>query len=519
MHKIILILALCSVAFALNAVAPAVHSALDAADYPTAIALLQAETAQDGDIESWRLLGYAYRMQGNLSEAVSAYAKVLEQNSTDYDARLALARLNLQKGDFKTAKALFNGILDEDKTDVEAWRGLASIAQTTEDYPAAVEACTMALSYLPNDIPTMLQLARMQSFCDMIDDAIETYLAINDLDATWAEAWAGLGRMMWWQDNPHSAMGYYQKALRLDPENADIQKEYQNAKNAVKWSAVSGFSRVQEREETVTTDGYNQQYKLQKRLTDNLNVALNSFWQYSQKKWKQSNSVEEKWFDTNFAQVTCRLHPGLQVSTTCGGSISDSVLTIWDAGVAYDVQWKGLKLKNNFRGGTEYFFHWEHLSRWYMTNNFSAQWQKLTFSSDYTSGKVKETLIWEDTTLSEIPFLNYALTLSYLLYQPAKLNLGASYRFMDFAYESSQFYTPQNRSLVGANISFYYPCHQWYLYGASSVEEDNNDEFGYSNNLEVGVNIAGLSISAGYSNFKNPYYESDSVSLTVSGRF
>ena len=81
---------------------------------------------QNNDTEYWRNLGYQAKVDGDYKDAIDNYLKVLIIDSTDYDARLALARLYTIVEKYKTSIQFYNKILQNDSTDVEALNGLGN---------------------------------------------------------------------------------------------------------------------------------------------------------------------------------------------------------------------------------------------------------------------------------------------------------------------------------------------------------------------------------------------------------
>jgi tetratricopeptide (TPR) repeat protein len=505
---------------ALSAISSAVYQMLDEGDYSEAIEFLNQDLNSNAkDIEAWRMLGFSYRQIDNPQESIVAYKKVLEHYLEDYDARLAVARLYLQTKQYRKAEEEFQIILNQDPADVEAYLGLARSAKAQEDFQSAIHNYQLALQYLPDFIPTLLELATVYSYSDQLGNAIKTYNQIIEIDATWSEAWAGLGRMYWWSDKPFTSQKKYKKALQLDPENMEFTAERNKVKAETKFYPTARFSIVEEREDAYTIASFNQKYTLKKRFSDLIEIQLNSFLQYNQKERKRSNQTHEKWFDNHYLKTNFWLHELISVNFTAGASSQDSVLTVMDGGVVISGRWRKIKIRNSTNAGEEYFNHWENLSRIYLKNNLQISWNRISFSSNYTVGKVEESHIWHDTALAENPFVDYTFGLNYLLYEPVNLKLGASHRFMDYQYNSSQYYTPADRSLIAMNVSLYYPYKKIYAYASTSAERDNNAEYGYSNDLEFGLNLSNFSLALGYGNFKNPYYESDNLAITISGRF
>lgn len=520
MRRFRLILFFIILGFSLKAMTEAIQQALVVEDYQQSAALLEEEVQGDpANIEAWRLLGFSYKMLGEMDAAISSYQKVLDLNEADYDAHLALGRLYLQTQQYEDSKREFSYIHKNDETDVEALWGLARIAKAQEDYNNSISFYNQALQYLPDDIPTLLELATIYSYADELDEAISIYHTIIALDKSWAEAWIGLGRMQWWSGQSYAASENCKIALKLDATNLEYANLLDKIESENAWYPSFRFTKLQEREDDYTIDSWIQHYKLTKKLSDRLDFSLNSFWQYNQKERKRGDNTIEKWFDNSYLKFNYQAFKILSINSTFGASIHDSTATVIDGGIRLNYVWKKFKLSNSTNVGKEYFSHWEGLNRVYLNNSFSLAWKRIIFISSYKTGKVEEAPIWEGTLLSENPFVDYSLGLNYLLFKPINLKLGVGTRFMDYQNQSNLYYTPIDRRLVSLNASMYYPYKHIYLYASSLVEQDKDEKRGYSNDLELGYTISGWSLSVGFGNFKNPWYESDNVSLTLSGRF
>jgi tetratricopeptide (TPR) repeat protein len=74
---------------------------------------------------------------------------------------------------------------------------------------------------LPNDIEARAKLGFIAGIEGKTDSAILIYQEIIDIEPTYAEAYAGIGKMYYWKNKPKSALRYYDKAIRLDPANSD----------------------------------------------------------------------------------------------------------------------------------------------------------------------------------------------------------------------------------------------------------------------------------------------------------
>ncbi|MCD6176444.1 MAG: tetratricopeptide repeat protein [Candidatus Cloacimonetes bacterium] len=492
-------------------------------DLQQAELLLQDEDITKNNLELWRQLGFAYKENGETEKAISGYQKVFSFNNNDYDALLALARLYFHNQQFELSRQYFRKILTIDSTDVEAFLGLARMEKSRENFSESIIYYNSALKYLPEHFPALFELANVYIYSDNLQNAINTYHRILEIDNTWSEAWSGIGKMYWWQDKPFLALGNYKKAIELDPENKEIIQEFKNIKNAVNWNISAKYFGQSEIEENYQIDSFNQQYSISKRVTDILSLNINSFLQYAQK--DETDFITEKYYDTTFLKSNLKITLKNEINFTIGGSISDSVFTIIEGGWQFKTNWKNLKVTNNINLGNEYFYHWERVRRSYIQEDLIINWQKMDFNCGYQFGKVEDNTIsilsqnGNSSVSSYNSFLNYNFRFNYQVLKSPIIEIGSNYRFIDYQYESSLYYTPIDRKILGLSGSLYYPYKCVYFYLGSGVNFDNYRELETGLDAEFGVDLRGLSLSVSFSNFKNQYYESKSLSFIIGGNF
>jgi tetratricopeptide (TPR) repeat protein len=498
-------------------------SAVIADDFKARELLLQNEEVTIENIEIWRSIGYSYKENDELAKAIAAYQRVISFDEEDYDARLALARLYLSNQQLDLAYQYFQLILENDITDVEAYLGLARTENSRENYSESITFYYSVLKYLPEYFPALFELANVYIFSDKLDDAVFTYNRILEIDNSWSEAWSGIGKIYWWQDKPFLALQYYKKALELDPENKEITAEYENVKNAVGWNVSIKYFGQSELEEDYEVSSFNQHYSVAKRITDKFSVSTKSFWQYAQK--DQNEFITERYYDTSFLKSSYKFLPNNEINFTIGGSISDSTLTTIDAGWSAKFNWKNFKIFNDVNFGNEYFYHWEMVRRSYLVNNLKIKWINTQFVSAYKIGQIPDNTIslksWQgkDSSSKYNNFLKYDLGINYQVLDFPIVKIGGNYRFMDYQYESSLYYSPLDRKIWGLNGSLYVPWETVFLYLGGSVNRDNYQELEADFDSEFGVNRRRASVSIGFSNFKNQYYESKSLFVMITGNF
>ena len=215
----------------------------------TLILFVVSSYGQNNDSEYWRARGYQAKVAGDYQTAVDNYLKILAVDSTDYDARLALARLYTIQEKYKTSISFYNKIYRNDSTDVEALNGLGNCYILLDKSKTAIHYYECASHFLPGYVQQYFYLAKAYSHSGKLDEAIEVYREINKIDDTYSETWAGIGKMYYWKGKPKTAISYYERALELDPTNEKMIKEKQQIQNELKFGLSLKVGPIQEVEE------------------------------------------------------------------------------------------------------------------------------------------------------------------------------------------------------------------------------------------------------------------------------
>ena len=468
------------------------------------------------DIEQWRKLGYLFKQESRFEEAIDCYNKIIEINKSDYDANLALGRLYLQNNQHPKAINIFRNILENDITDVEAYLGLARTYSALEDYSFSIENYDLALQYLPDYVPALFELAEIYSYHNQLDSAIETYKRILKIDNTYSEAYSGFGKMLWWKNKPYKAIKYYERALNWDPENLEIKNEMNKILKEFDINYSGSFLYGREQEDLYKISYFQHQYLLGKRISDLLFIQLNSTWHYAQK--EENYFTTERYFDSSTIRASMMINQH-RINFLIGGSLSDSTLTAAEFNWQIKHRFRSFILKNNIAVGHQYFYFWGKVSKQYLRNNFELKWGKMSLLSNYEIGKVLKNWIWYKYTKAENPYLNYKFALQYEILNSPKIIVGGNYKFMDYMYDSSLYYTPSDRKIYGISSSIYQSINKFYFYADGNIFKDNKNDYETSFNVELGYNFNIFSLSISFTKFKNDYYKNETVSLDIEGDF
>jgi len=143
---------------------------------------------------------------------------------------LAQAEAAIDKQDWPTAERLLNEAVAAGEHSARAYSDIGYVLHATGRAPEAIEAYRKAVDAAPNVFETVLSLGLLLAGQGQWDDAARFLRKATGLtpashpDAGRAKAWLALGRVLAAKD-PQAAMDAYQKAIVLDPGNADAHLE------------------------------------------------------------------------------------------------------------------------------------------------------------------------------------------------------------------------------------------------------------------------------------------------------
>jgi len=497
----------------------------------------QVATAQL-NIENYRAIGYAHKINGNIDSSIINYKIILQIEPNDYDATLALARLFAAQENQKESEFYYARILDKDSADTEAWNGLGDLYLMNDKVPNAIIHYKKAIYYLPAYVPYYFSLAKAYSWDGKLDDAIETYTQILKIDSTYSEAYAGIGKMYSWKEKPYTAKKYYLKAMALDPESVEIGKEFEAVLNALKYSVTARFWKMNEAEQNYRIDAFIQKYSVQKRLSNHFDLSANVLLDNSDRDLFNTIGDTQRLY-SNYWAVLRFILKNHSISAFGGYSMTDSRLS------SYGLSYKGLfdfgklKVTSVTTAEYQYFFYWNQVGGKSVEENIT-----LSYKNHYLQGGLKygllDSLLIQDYYNDKygIDFnsqISYNISLGTQVLKKPQVKIAANYSFMNFKYKSPLYYSPYERNLTGMSTSLYHKYRKWYVYvGANynigteanyeqnvleKFEKENLSVNNWGGSAELGYNLKTLTFALNWSRFYNPYYANYFVALAISGSF
>jgi tetratricopeptide (TPR) repeat protein len=475
---------------------------------------------QIDEIENWRSQGFQAKTEKDYATSIIFYQKILEADATDYDAKLALARLYILTEDYHQSIIIFNEIFSNDSTDVEAMNGLGECYGLAGNDKKSIYYYELALSFLPGDVQQYFYLARAYGNGGMLDQAIEVYQEINRVDSTYSEAWAGIGKMVYWQGKPKTSVGFYEKALSLDPENEEILEELQTVKRELDYGLSVNFGPVNEKEESYEITALISKIGFEKRMGDHFQVQASYLLDYSNRDYTSNTYDTTRWYSNVWAKGSWISEHHL-VSAFGGYSNTDNKISAYGANWRLNYTAGPVTVKNSLNAGYDYFYYWNKVGKKSVSDEMQLSYRFLGFNAGYTYGMIDPVAVYNANGMSEVlsnPYQAYNLSLIFKVLKRPDIQIGLNHSYLDYKYKSSLYYSPFGRTLTGASASVYYSIARLYIYSSFSYnigqeysegkkKNEKIDVDNWSSNIELGYNHQQFSFSVGASNFYNPYYQ------------
>ncbi|MCK9204896.1 MAG: tetratricopeptide repeat protein [Bacteroidales bacterium] len=480
--------------------------------------LICSAFGQTGETESWRDTGYQARKNRNYPVAIEYYQKILNKDSSDYDARLALAKLFILTEDYPESISLYQRIYKDDNSDVEAMNGLGLCFGAMGRDSLAVVYYEKALKYLPGEVSQYLFLGGAYGNAGRMADAIRVYEQSHAIDATYSETWAGIGKMYYWLEKPVSSARYYLKALDLDPQNEKIKKEYRKVRQESGWGLTLRTSPVLEKEENYTINAWITTLKLEKRISDHFRIEADFLLDHSNRDFTGDIGDTTRWYNSSWIQADyITKHHTLSIS----GGYSNTDNKVSNYGLSWKLNYTPGKfaLKNTVQAGYDYYYYWNHVGAKSVTDNASVRYSFAELGGMFSYGLVDPVYCIDNSNpdtgkICENPYFSFSISLMFRVLKRPDIRLGLNHTYLDYTYKSPLYYSPTERQLTGPSISIYYAISAFYFYGSFSYKIGNEYSYGeklnvnnWSSLLEIGYEQGLFSFSVGGGNFYNPYYQ------------
>ena len=225
-----------------------IRSLIDSGEYEKATEALEKLTSANPEFAQGHFdLGNLYINAGDRQKAFAEYrfACDLEPNNVTYLKSLA-DYYYAKENDIKNAKALYLRVLEEDPENVESLQIVGNLTVVEKDFKTAKEYFARVLDIEPWNHDASLILEKLERFenrqanksdddsaydqsqrlvqAGKIDEAITVLEGLIGNQPDHALAQNDLGVLHYQKGNKEKALAFYEKAVRLAPENSVFRK-------------------------------------------------------------------------------------------------------------------------------------------------------------------------------------------------------------------------------------------------------------------------------------------------------
>ena len=177
--------------------------------YPEAIKAYERAIEQDSSSATlWCNLGLAHHALGERRAARKAYNQAIQQDTDHLGAWYNLGLLRYAQGEYAGAKEAYSAALRIDPMEADVLNNLGNTEVALGDRVAAVIFYRRALSVRPDD-PTFARNLQLAG-----DDLGEHHDQVQDDDSEW---WRDVGQTLQRQGKREEAIEAYRRARQLDP--------------------------------------------------------------------------------------------------------------------------------------------------------------------------------------------------------------------------------------------------------------------------------------------------------------
>lgn len=478
-------------------------------------------------VEHWRKLGFEARVAGDDELALKYYLRVLTISNDDCDANLAVARLYFNKEMYDDALKYYKKIFSNDPKDVEALWGMGRCNFRSGKFEEAIKWYSKADNHLPDHTPLLLDIANAFVAMGELKKATNAFKRVIDTDSINVDAWAGIGRMYYWQGKPASAIKYYKIALKLDPENKDLQEQKKRVKGELTLTVTYSLQLLNEaepvapgsEEKAYDIDAIINRVVVNKRLNDRLFISFSSLIDRSHRQYYSLQEEQKRWFDNTHLRAML-IFGGNKISVHGGGSIEENQLTTY--GFSWDItkRYRHFTIANVLSAGYEYYYYWNQVGHDFVSNNLKITVKNFVLDGVYRYADVRELYLLDLDTIGRNIGHLYNVSARYTFFENPKISLGVYHQYRDYKYRSTRYWSPQDRKLNGATMGLYWSLKEkFYIYLYGNIGKDNYDIEHWEASGEAGYNFKTFSLSLSASKFYNEWYENANVTFTLSKRF
>jgi tetratricopeptide (TPR) repeat protein len=472
------------------------------------------------EIEFYRNLGYLHRE--NPDSSMKYYKMILQLDSTDWDANLAVARLYFNEENYEKSIFHYNQIYTTDTNDVEALWGFGRCYFRMGQFEEALQWYLRANQLLENHIPLLIDIAHAHTNNNMLKESINSYQNILILDSTHAYSWAGMGKMYYWLGKPLRAKKHYQKAIQLEPNNEEYIEMLQRISKELGYQLIFQSMFINESEpinagsdmKAYNINAFVNRISIQKRVHDNIFLSIGTLIDRSHREYAWSDT-EKRWYDHTHIR-SMFIFGSTKLSLYGSISKAENLLSSYGFSMHNTKKIKHFQLSNTLQGGYDYYYYWNEVGHDYITDHAKIQFKNFTLEGVVRYANVREMYLLDIDTIGRNKNLLYTISANYKFFSNPMFTVGIFHQYRDYAHRSPLYWSPQDRKLNGINASAtwkYKDKLYTSIYG--NTGKDNYDITHWEASFELGYIMKNSSISIGAYRFYNPWYESFNTQLSI----
>jgi len=482
-------------------------------------------TGDTTSVEYLRQKGYEARVNGDMGQSARYYRRITELDPTDWDANLALARIEFANGSYDSAIRHYLHVVAYDSANTESLWGIGRCHYRSGRFREAEKWYRKALIHIPGRLPLLEDLSHALINSNRPKEALAVYLNMLEGDSTMAMAWMGAGRVYLITGKPHTALRYLREAQRLDPDNEDITSLIRQAERQIAFTLGFTSMYINEREPIdlgSDTAAYNinalvQVMSISKRVSDRLLLRFSHLIDRSHREYFGQED-EQRWYDQTSLRGTLLLG-SQQISMYLGASVNEEMLTTYGINHTYNRRFGKLNIANSLTAGYDYYYYWNQVGHDHVTNNLTIRRGKLRLDAAYRYVNVRELYLIDLDTVGRNPGQQYTVTLRYTFFKNPNITLGIYQHYRDYKYRSPRYWSPQERLQNGALMTLYWePAKGMHVSATGNIGRDSDDIAHWEASGEIGYNRKTWSYSVGASRFYNPWYENAIGYVSISKR-
>jgi len=164
----------------------------------------------------------AFLQGGQIAEAESIYARVLQADPSDPDALHFSGLIAAHSGQWERAADLMKQSLEYDPSNAEAYCNLGTVYKTLGRHSQALECYDRAIEAAPNRAAIYFNRALILHELQSYPEALQGYATAAQIDPTFPEAFNAAGLMLHRLGRPQEAVAHYRRAIELKPDFAEV---------------------------------------------------------------------------------------------------------------------------------------------------------------------------------------------------------------------------------------------------------------------------------------------------------